>query len=257
VAGAIDWGDGDYGRTAEVLVPAARLAVEAAGVGSGDRVLDVGCGTGNAVLEAARRGARVTGIDPSAALVELARERVAAAGLEAELRTGDALALPVPDAAFDAVLSVFAVIFAPDAGRAAAELLRAARPGGRVVLTSWLPEGPIATSGRLLMDAMGLVPGANPPRWGDRAWVADLLRAHGAASVAVTEHGLPFTAASPAAWFAEQEEHHPVWRAARRRLDDPRWERLRADSVTALAAANEEPAAFRTTSHFLLVAAVR
>ncbi len=253
----LDWGDGDYGRVAAVLEPAARAVVDAAGAAPGDRVLDVGCGTGNALLEAARRGADVLGIDPAEGLVAIARERVAAAGLAAEVRVGDALALPVPDGSCDAVLSVFAVIFAPDAERAAAELLRATRPAGRVVLTSWVPEGPIAAAGRLLMEAMDAPPQFDPPRWGDRAWVEGLLRGRGAAEVDVTEHGLAFTAASPAAWFGEQEEHHPVWRLARRQLGETAWERLRAQSVTVLAEGNEDPLAFRTTSRFLLVRARR
>ncbi len=257
MAEPIDWGEGDYARTAVALEPAARAVVEAAGVAEGDRVLDVGCGTGNALLEAARRGARVLGVDPAEALVAIARERVAAAGLAADVRVGDALALPVADGTQDAVLSVFAVIFAPDAARAAGELLRAARPGGRVVVTTWLPQGPIAAAGRLLMEAAGTAPSFDPPRWGDRAWVEALLREHGAAEVAVTEHGLAFTAASPAAWFDEQVERHPVWRWAARQLGDTRLERLRSASVQALAAGNEDPAAFRTTSRYLLVVARR
>jgi SAM-dependent methyltransferase len=257
VAGPIDWGDGDYGRTAATLEPAARAVVDAAGVTAGEQVLDVGCGTGNAVLEAARRGAAVRGVDPAPELLAAARERLAAAGVAAELREGDAVALPVPDGAFDVVLSVFAVIFAPDAARAGGELLRAARPGGRVALTSWVPVGPVAEAGRLLMQAMGVPPAFDPPRWGDAGWVTELLRARGAASVDVAEHELAFTAASPAAWFGEQEEHHPAWRAGRRALGETRWERLRAQTVTVLGAANEEPSAFRTTSRYLLVLARR
>ncbi len=257
MAEPLDWGDGDYGRIAATLEPAARLVVDAAGVTEGERVLDVGCGTGNAVLEAARRGASVLGIDPAPALVAIARERLASAGLAGEVREGDALELPVPDGAFDAVLSVFAVIFAPDPARAAGELLRAVRPGGRVALTSWLPEGPIAAAGRLLMEATTTAPSFDPPRWGDRAWVEALLREHGAAEVAVTEHGVAFTAMSPVAWFDEQVEHHPVWRWAHRTLGDTRLERLRAESVQVLAAGNEDPAAFRTTSRHLLVVARR
>lgn len=253
----LDWGDGDYARTARTLEPAARVLVDAAGVGPGARVLDVGCGTGNAVLEAAARGARVVGVDPAPALVQLARERAVRAGADAQLLVGDAGDPPGEPGAFDVVLSVFAVIFAPDAERAAAGLLRAARPGGRVALTSWLPEGPIHDLGRLLWTALGLASSGSAPRWGEDDWVRELLRRHGAGAVDVREEALPFAAASPEAWLAEQEEHHPVWRWGRRRLGEERWARLRDESLARLREGNEDPAAFRTTSRYLVVVARR
>ena len=149
----LDWGDGDYARTAAQLAPAAEVLVNAAGVAAGDRVLDVGCGTGNAALIAAARGGRVTGVDESPGLVELAAAQARAAGADARFVVGRAEALPVEDAAFDVVLSSFGVIFAEDAPRAAAEMVRAARPGGVVALTSWRPEGPIRAVSGLMRDA--------------------------------------------------------------------------------------------------------
>src|SRR5436305_15136046 len=111
----LDWSLGRYERTAGQLLPAARLVVERAAPAAGDRVVDVGCGTGNAALLAAERGARVTGVDPATRLLEVARERAAARGLDADFATGDAAHLPVGDGEADVVLSVFGVIFAPDA----------------------------------------------------------------------------------------------------------------------------------------------
>jgi len=247
-----DWGDGDYARTAATLAPAADVVLDAVGAGPGARILDVACGTGNVAAAAGPRGARVVGVDAAAALLARARERAP----QAEFLLGEAGALPVADGSFDAAVSVFGVIFAPDPAAAAAELARAVRPGGRVALTSWVPEGAIATAGRLLMTALprGDV-GADPPRWGDRAWAVDLLAGAGLRDVTVAEHALPFTAASPRAWFAEYEEHHPVWRWARRRLDDAAWAQLRDATVDALGAANEDPEAFRATSRYLLLAA--
>ena len=256
MAGELDWGDGDYDRTARTLAPAAPIALDAAGVSAGDRVLDVACGTGNAALAAAGRGATAVGVDAAADLVELATRR--GQGLDGDVRfvVGDVLDLPVEDASFDAVVSVFGVIFAPDPGRAAAEVLRAVRPGGRIALTSWVPDGPIDAIGRLLWSAVSAPP-SDPPRWGDAAWAAQLLTRHGARDVGVAEHGLAFTGASPSAWFAEEEEHHPVWRWCRRQTAPERWAALRDESAELLADANEDPRGFRTTSRYLVITATR
>ncbi len=249
-----DWGDGDYGRIAATLAPAAEVVLDAAGVARGERVLDVACGTGNAALAAARRGAAVVGVDRAEPLLAIARERMRDAGLHAEFVVGDALDLPVRPRAFDVAVSVFGVIFAPDPDRAIAELLRTAR---RHAVTSWVPAGPISAAGRLLLGATaGAKPSlGEPPRWGDPGWVAERLGHQGARAVEVREDALPFTAASPAAWFDEQVRHHPVWRWARRRLDDERWADLRERSVAALAAENESADAFMATSRYLVVTA--
>src|SRR5436305_8704641 len=124
----LDWSLGRYERTAGQLLPAARLVVERAAPSAGDRVVDVGCGTGNAALLAAARGARVTGVDPAARLLEVARERAAGAGLEAEFVDGDAASLPVGDGEADLVMSVFGVIFALNAAAAVSEMARVCTP---------------------------------------------------------------------------------------------------------------------------------
>ena len=257
MADVLDWGEGDYERTAEVLEPVADVVLDAAGLLPGEQVLDVACGTGNAALAAARRGAHAVGVDPAEALLALARERASAASLtEVEFRLGDALSLPVPDAGFPLVVSVFGVIFAPDADRAASELMRAAAPGGRVVITSWVPLGPISGVGRALFSALPPQPTA-PRRWGEADWVRELLVRHGADSVDIRERSIAFSAASPEAFFAEQEEHHPVWLWGRRQLSEERWGELREESLALLAEANEDPGAFRTTSRYLVVTARR
>src|SRR4051794_39954624 len=102
-----DWGLGRYEDTAARLEPAARVVVESAAPEAGERLVDVGCGTGNAALLAAERGARVTGVDPAARLLDVARERAAARGLTATFARGDAAALPLGDGEADVVLSVF------------------------------------------------------------------------------------------------------------------------------------------------------
>lgn len=249
-----DWGDGDYARTAAVLAPAAEVLVDAAGVGPGARVLDVACGTGNAALVAAARGGRVTGVDASPLLVEMAAERARSAGADATFVVGEAEALPVEDAGFDVVLSSFGVIFAGDASQAAAELVRATRPGGVIALTSWRPEGPIQAVGALIRNAFPAAVGA-PARWGEPAWVAELLIAAGADDVRVEEREIAVRGESPEAWLAEQEEHHPVWRWASRTLGADAWEPLHGMMVAELAEGNEDPGAFLTTARYLVVRA--
>ena len=256
----IDWSDGDYEKTALTLEPATARVMEVALPRPGERVLDIGCGTGNAALAAARLGAQVTAVDPAARLLQVARERAEREGLTLAWAQGEAGAIPAEDARFDLAVSVFAAIFAPDAERVASELLRVVRPGGRVVMTSWVGEGAIAEAGRLLWGALAPLappsptPPPAPPRWGERDFVEQLFGARGA-RVAISEESIAFTAASPAAWFAEQERHHPAWRFAHRALAarPGAWDELRDRSVERLAARNEDPTAFLTRSRYLLI----
>lgn len=178
MAEELNWGDGNYERTARTLEPAAEVALDTAEIAPGERVLDVACGTGNAALAAAQRGARAVGVDPAEALLTIARDRATAVGADAEFIVGGALDLPVADAAFDAVVSVFGVIFAADADGAAAELLRATRPEGRAVLTSWVPSGPTSAVGRALVSALP-ASAAAPARWGDPERAREMLTRHG------------------------------------------------------------------------------
>lgn len=253
MASDLDWGDGDYARTALILAPTAEVVLDAVALAPGERLLDIACGTGNATLAAAGRGAHAVGVDAAAGLIAIARERAAETDREAAFVVGDAVALPVPNASFDAVVSVFGMIFAPDPERAAAETLRCLRPGGRLALTSWIPAGPISAAGRLLWTTVFPDSGGDPPRWGEADWACAMLAAHGARDLASEERTLSFTADSPTAWFAEQEAHHPAWRWARRQLDADQWDRLRAESVALLEAGNEAPAGFLTTSRYLVI----
>lgn len=261
----IDWGDGTYEHIATVLAEAAEAGVEALGVTPGERVLDLGCGSGNAAIAVARRGAQVVAIDPAERLVGVTASRAAAEGLAVEATVGEAGAIPAPDHDFDALISIFAVIFAPDAEQSANEMVRVVRPGGRIVITTWLPRGPIFEAGTILRGAMaelapqgppGEGPPGEPPPWGDASRVRALFESRGA-SVTLTTRSIAFEAASPEAWFAEQEANHPVWRAVRRSLAEhpARWDDLRARSVAALRAGNQAPGAFRGTSDYLIVSA--
>ena len=257
----IDWSEGAYERTAEVLAPVTERALDALGAIAGQRLLDLGCGTGNVALAAARRGARVVAVDPAKRLVEVTRARALEAGLELQALAGDAGAVPAGDGAFDLAASVFAVIFAPDPDAAARELLRVVRPGGRVVLTAWRSSGAIFEMGSILRGALPAPPSTGSPAqrapdWGDVAFVRALFEPRGA-TVTLEEATLAFTADSPEAWFNEQEAHHPVWRTVRGWLDADAWSEVRARSVAVLRAHNEDPAGFRVTSRYAIVLVTR
>lgn len=134
------WATGDFNVISRLIMPMSEALVRAVDPHAGQRVLDVACGSGNAALIAGRRFCEVTGIDYVPALIERARMRAAAEGIDIDFRVGDAQALSFPDASFDVVLSTFGVMFAPDQEQAAGELLRVCRPGGRIGLASWMPE---------------------------------------------------------------------------------------------------------------------
>lgn len=257
----LDWGDGRYEDTAVELLPATDAALAVAAVKPGEKVLDVGTGTGNAALAAGRASARVLGIDPAPRLVAVARARAAPLGLPLEFAVGTSTALPVSDASQDLMLSVFAVIFEPNGPAAVAEMVRACTPGGRIVLTAWTTEGAIFRVGGMMRRAVAtLAPPAGdaapPTNWTDPEVVADLFAAY-PVELVHTLHPLTFHAASPADWVDTAETYHPAWRAARRALDDEAWAALRSASIDELAAANEDPDAFAVTSTYRVYRADR
>jgi SAM-dependent methyltransferase len=186
------WASGDFHAVATLIQPVADTLCDAAGLQAGWRVLDVATGSGNAAIAAARCGCEVVGIDYVPALLARGRRRAEAEGVEIELREGDAEAIPFADGGFDAVLSVFGSMFAPDQSRAAAELARVCRPGGRIGLATWTPDGFI---GQLLKVVAGHVPPApgvaSPLLWGSKAYVSALFGA-GVQALACTERTFTF-----------------------------------------------------------------
>jgi ubiquinone/menaquinone biosynthesis C-methylase UbiE len=164
------WASGDFSAVATLIVPVAERLADEADLRAGTRVLDVATGSGNAAIAAARLGCRVTGVDYVPALLERGRERAAAERLDIDFTDGDAEALPFEDASFDAVLSVYGSMFAPDHPRTAGEIVRVARPGARIGLVSWTPEGFI---GGLFRTVAAHVPPPagvpSPMLWGTEA----------------------------------------------------------------------------------------
>ena len=170
------WASGDYAMFGGSLLIVSELLCEAVNLRPGQKVLDVATGSGNTALAAARRYGEVTGIDFVPALLERGRERAAAERLEVTFQEGDAENIPFPDASFDVVLSTVGVMFAPDQKKAAGELLRVCRMGGKIGLASWTPDSFAAEMPRVFARYVPPPPGLlSPSRWGAEDHVRELL----------------------------------------------------------------------------------
>src|SRR5262245_12319736 len=163
------WGSGDYAVVGTTLQIVGESLTEAADVCAGERVIDVAAGNGNATLAAARRFAEVTSTDYVPALLDRGRSRADAEGLQVTFRVADAEALPFADASFDVVLSTFGAMFAPDHARAAGEMLRVVRDGGRLGFANWTPEGFIGQLFKLVGTYLPPPAGLQSPA----LWVTD------------------------------------------------------------------------------------
>jgi SAM-dependent methyltransferase len=254
----MDWGIGEYEHIAAQLLGAARVVVGHAAPRTGEHVVDVGCGTGNAALLAAERGARVTGIDPAQRLLDVAAAQAAARGLDASFISGEAGRLPLGDSAAEVVVSVFGAMFAPDASLAAAEMARIAVPDGRIVLSSWLPGGALADVMRLRSEAIaaaGVPEGPAPFAWHERTAVRSIFAPLGF-TLDFDDQELAFTAASPEEFVDGELRAHPAWMAARAVLE-PRGEmqRIRERAVAIFSSANEDASAFKVTSRYVVTTA--
>jgi ubiquinone/menaquinone biosynthesis C-methylase UbiE len=191
------WASGDYHMIGTQIQIVSELLIEALDVHSTERVLDVATGSGNAALAAARRGCAVVGVDYVPALLDRARRRTEAEGLDIDYVDGDAEALPFEDAGFDVVSSVFGAMFAPDQDRTASELARVTRSGGRIGLVSHTPDGFI---GQLFKtNAKHVPPPAgvrSPIQWGTEERLAELFDGE-AADIRVEKRHYVFRDRSP------------------------------------------------------------
>jgi SAM-dependent methyltransferase len=195
------WSSGDYAVVGTTLQIVGEELCEAMELRPGSKVLDVAAGNGNVTLAAARRWCEVTSTDYVAALLERGRERAMAEGLDVEFREADAEALPFPDGSFDAVVSTFGVMFTPDQDKAAAEMLRVCKAGGKIGLANWTPDGFIGavfkTLGRDVAPPAGV---KSPALWGTRARLDDMFGA-AAASITAEQRMFVFRYRSPQHWL--------------------------------------------------------
>jgi SAM-dependent methyltransferase len=232
------WASGDFAVIGTTLQIVGESLAEAADIRAGERVLDVAAGNGNATLSAARRFAHVTSTDYVSALLDKGRERARAEALPVTFQVADAEALPFADASFDAALSTFGVMFAPDHPRAARELLRVVKSGGRIGLANWTPEGFI---GRLFKVIGAHVPPPaglkSPALWGTLAHLAGLFDVS-PAQIRCERRVFNFRYRSPAHWVQVFRDFYGPTHKAFAALDARGQKALESDITTLLEAMN-------------------
>jgi ubiquinone/menaquinone biosynthesis C-methylase UbiE len=170
------WSAGDFGQIAQSYTSSAAKFIERLNLQPGEKVLDVACGTGNTAIPAAKKGAIVTGIDIAPNLIEQARARAEAEGLNCQFEEGDAEALSFADGSFDVVVTMFGAMFAPRPDKVAKELVRVCRSGGRIAMANWTPTG---FAGKMFKLMASFVPPPDMPSpvlWGDETVVSERLK---------------------------------------------------------------------------------
>jgi ubiquinone/menaquinone biosynthesis C-methylase UbiE len=190
------WASGDFAIVGTTLQIVGELVCEAVDLRAGERVLDVAAGNGNATLAAARRFGIVTSTDYVPALLEVGRRRAAAEGADVTFQVADAEALPFPNASFDVVLSTFGAMFAPDHEQSAREMMRICRPGGRIGLACWTPEGFLGDLFRAVAAYVPPVAGVQSPLlWGTEPHIQKLFE--GASTIRYRVQQFTFRYRSP------------------------------------------------------------
>jgi len=229
------WATGDYDammRQEQLYEVGARL-VDHAGIRRGEVVLDVACGTGSAAIPAAAAGATVTGADLTPRMLEVAQQRAADAGVEVAWTEGDAEDLPFEDGHFDVVLSAFGCMFAPRHEVVADELARVLRPGGRLAVCSWTPEGAIGDFFRTVGAHLPPMPDVvdPPPLWGDEDHVRALFEGTGVHLEFVRESWEIGHDSAASAVECYTTAFGPVVEARQLAEAEDRWPQLRADML--------------------------
>jgi SAM-dependent methyltransferase len=250
------WARGDYPAVASRrIAEVGRSTVGTAGISEGDDVLDVACGAGNVTIPAAQTGATVTGLDITPELLEAGRRAASDAGVEIEWVEGDAQQLPFEDESFDVVTSVFGCMFAPDHQEAASEIARVLRPGGRMAICAWTPEGNI---GKMFVTIASRMPeppeGFQPPiLWGSEDHVRDLFEGTGVA-LELDRATVAFTAGSGEELLAEDERDLPPIVNARRVLEpEGKWDDLRSALLELEGEANvADDGSYRAENEYLV-----
>jgi SAM-dependent methyltransferase len=224
------WMSGDYGLFATYLEPGALEFLSRIPIEPGMRILDVACGAGQISIPAARAGAKVTGIDIAANLIERARARAQAENLDARFEEGDAEMLPYEDSSFDLVISLIGAMFAPRPELVAAELKRVCRPGGRIIMANWTPSGFVGQMFRIHgkhVPPPAIVP--PPVKWGDEETVRERLQ-DGTSHLKLNRRLYPFQFPFPPAELVEfWRTHYGPTLKAFAALDDGKQSALRQD----------------------------
>ena len=207
------WASGDYSVIGARLQIVGENLCEALDLRSGEKVLDIAAGNGNATLAAARRWAEVTSTDYVPELLERGRERAIANGLAVNFQQADAEALPFKDASFDVVVSTFGVMFTPDQDKAAREMLRVSRRGGRIGMANWTPESFIGQVFKTIGKHIPPMPGVRSPAlWGTKARLEEMFG--GQAGIEATSRMYNFRYRSPAHWLEVfRTWYGPVYKA--------------------------------------------
>ena len=249
------WASGDFAVIGTTLQLVGESLCEAADLQSGSTVLDVACGNGNATLAAARRFCKVTGVDYVPALLARAVERARAERLSPSFMEGDAEELPFADGIFDAALSTFGVMFAADQARAASELTRVVKPGGKIALASWTPEGFL---GDLLRTVAGYVPppkvAASPLRWGSTQGLAQLFSIGTEVVVErAARKSFVFRYESPAHFVEIFRRYYGPTHKAFEALDAERQRGLEHDLIELVGAQNQSRSALAVAGEYLEV----
>jgi SAM-dependent methyltransferase len=253
------WMDGNYDYFSRFMESSAVEFLDRLDVAPDASILDVACGSGQLALIAARRGARVTGIDIATNSILAARGRAASEGLRATFDEGDAESMPYPDASFDVVTSIFGAMFAPQPERVAAELLRVCRRGGTIAMANWTKEGFIGKMFRTFARFIAPPGMPAPVLWGDENVVRERFGA-GVSSLRLTRvdyrFDYPFTPAEVVEFF--RKYYGPTTRAFAT-LGDADRAALRADLVDLWAAHNQAGESSRTIvdGEYLQVVGVR
>ena len=251
------WASGDYAVIGTTLQITGEMLCEAVDLSAGERVLDVAAGNGNASLAAARRGAEVTATDYVEDLLNRAKRRADADGLLIETRVADAENLPYDDGSFDSVLSTFGVMFTPNPERSSAEMARVCRPGGRIGLANWTPEGFIGQMFKIIGAHVPPPAGVpSPLAWGKEDRLHELF--DGAAKVDVQRRHFTFRYRSATDFVETFKTFYgpmvKVWDA----LDDDGRASLRSQLIALAEGANRATGrALTVPSEYLEVVATR